>query len=40
LRASGSYPHRKTNEFVEQQAKAPGITRDEIERRLAGANLA
>jgi NAD(P)-dependent dehydrogenase (short-subunit alcohol dehydrogenase family) len=30
----------KTNEFVERQAKAQGVTPDEIERRLAAANLA
>jgi NAD(P)-dependent dehydrogenase (short-subunit alcohol dehydrogenase family) len=30
----------KTAEFVERQAKAHGVTPDEIERRLAGANLA
>jgi NAD(P)-dependent dehydrogenase (short-subunit alcohol dehydrogenase family) len=30
----------KTAEFVERQAKANGVTPDEIERRLAGANLA
>jgi NAD(P)-dependent dehydrogenase (short-subunit alcohol dehydrogenase family) len=29
----------KTAEFVERQAKAQGVTRDEIERRLASANL-
>jgi NAD(P)-dependent dehydrogenase (short-subunit alcohol dehydrogenase family) len=30
----------KTNEFVERQARAQGVTPDEIERRLAAANLA
>ena len=30
----------KTNEFVERQARAQGVTPDEIERRLARANLA
>jgi NAD(P)-dependent dehydrogenase (short-subunit alcohol dehydrogenase family) len=30
----------KTTEFVERQAKAHGVTTDEIERRLAGTNLA
>jgi len=30
----------KTNEFVERQARGQGVTPDEIERRLARANLA
>jgi NAD(P)-dependent dehydrogenase (short-subunit alcohol dehydrogenase family) len=38
------YPGRtrteKTAEFVERQAKAHGVTAEEIERQLAGANLA
>jgi NAD(P)-dependent dehydrogenase (short-subunit alcohol dehydrogenase family) len=36
----GSTSTEKTPEFVDRQAKAQGVTPDEVERRLAAANLA